>query len=112
MRSFEARNIANQRIAGLGYGLVVILLLAVAGCVTSPPVQEMSDARQAIAAAKDAGAAEHATGELDEAMAYLESAQKKLSERSYLPARNDALLAKDKALDALARAERADDESH
>lgn len=105
MRSFVAGNIADQRFAGFGYGLVVVLLLAVVGCVTGPPVQEMSDARQAIAVAKDAGAAEVATDELNEAVAYLESAQKKLSEGSYSPARRDALLAKDKALDALARAE-------
>ena len=109
MRSFAARNIADQRFAGLGYGVVVVLLFAVAGCVASPPVQEMSDARQAIAVAKDAGAAELATEELNEAIAYLESAQKKLSERAYSPARHDAILAKDKALDALARAEISDE---
>jgi len=107
VRSFEARRIAGQHFAGLGYGLVAVLLLAVAACVTGPPVQEMSDARQAIAVAKEAGAAEYAAAELDEAEAYLNSAQKKLSERSYSPARRDALLAKDKALDALARTESA-----
>ncbi len=105
MRSCEAKIFADQRFAGFGYGLVAVLLLIVAGCVTSPPVQEMSDARQAIAVAKEAGAAEHAATELGEAVAYLESAQKNLSERHYTPARQDALLAKDKALDALARAE-------
>jgi len=110
VRSFEAGKIADQRFAGTWYGLVAVLLLAVAGCVTGPPVQEMSDARQAIAVAKEAGAAELASAELSEAEAYLESAQKKLSERSYSPARRDALLAKDKALDALARAESVDDD--
>ncbi len=107
MRLFAARKIADQRFAGLGYGLLAVLLLAIAGCVTGPPVQEMSDARQAIAVAKEAGAAKLAAAELDEAEAYLDSAQKKLSEHSYSPARRDALLAKDKALDALARAESA-----
>lgn len=107
MRSFKARKTADQRVAGFGYGLVAVLLLFIAGCVTSPPVQEMSDARQAIAVAKEAGAAELATTELSDAEAYLASAQKKLSERSYTPARRDALLAKDKALEALALAESA-----
>jgi hypothetical protein len=107
VRSFIARKTANQRVAGFGYGLAVVLLFVVAGCVTSPPVQEMSDARQAIAVAKDAGAAELASAEFSEAEAYLASAQKKLSERSYNPARRDALLAKDKALEALALAESA-----
>jgi len=110
VRSFEAEKIAEQRFAGHWYGLVAVLLLAIAGCVTGPPVQEMSDARQAIAVAKEAGAAELASTELSEAEAYLESAQKKLSERSYSPARRDALLAKDKALDALALAESVDDD--
>lgn len=107
MRSIKVRKTADQRVAGFGYGLAAVLLFVVAGCVTSPPVQEMSDARQAIAVAKDAGAAELASAEFSDAEAYLASAQKKLSERSYSPARRDALLAKDKALEALALAESA-----
>lgn len=107
MHSFNARKIADQRVAGFGYGLVAVLMLVIAGCVTSPPVQEMSDARQAIAVAKEAGAADLASAEFSDAEAYLASAQKKLSERSYNPARRDALLAKDKALEALALAESA-----
>jgi len=107
VRSFKATKTADQRVAGFGYGLVAVLMLVIAGCVTSPPVQEMSDARQAIAVAKEAGAATLATAEYSDAEAYLASAQKKLSERSYSPARRDALLAKDKALEALALAESA-----
>ena len=108
---------ADRRFAnllyGLGYGLVVVFLLVFVGCVTGPPVQEMSDARQAIAVAKEAGAQELAAAELGEAEAYLISAQSKLSEGSYSPARRDALLAKEKARDALARAESsAENESH
>jgi len=113
VRSYEARIIADRRFAGLGYGLVAVLLLFVAGCVTSPPVQEMSDARQAIAVAKKAGAAELAATELGEAVAYMESAQKNLSERHYAMARTDALHAKSKALDALSLAEsEAENEPH
>jgi hypothetical protein len=117
VRSFETGNMAERYFAGLvygiRYGLVVVLFLAVAGCIASPPVQEMSDARQAIAVAKEAGAQELAAAELGEAEAYLNSAQRKLSERSYSPARRDALLAKEKALDALARAESSvENESH
>jgi len=105
VHSFDARKTTAQRYAGLLYGLCAVLLLAVAGCVTGPPVQEMSDARQAIAVAKKAGAAEYAAAELSAAMAYLESAQEKLSVRHYKSARHDATLAKDSALDALTRAE-------
>ena len=100
---------SDQRFAsivhGMRYGLVVVLLLTIAGCVSGPPVQEMSDARQAIAVAKEAGAEELAAAELGEAEAYRISAQSKVSDHSYSPARRDALLAKEKALDALARAE-------
>jgi hypothetical protein len=85
--------------------LLIATLLIAAGCGTSPPVQEMSDARQAIAAAKDAGAEQSAAEELRVAEAFLDSAQRKLSERAYAQARRDALQAKSKALAALAIAE-------
>ena len=81
-------------------------LLIVAGC-QSMPVQEMSDARQAITAAKDAGAAEYAADDLDAAESYLESAQKYLKARNYAIARRDAVEEKTKALDALRRSEAA-----
>ena len=71
-------------------------------CGTGPPVQEMSDARQAIAVAREAGAEERAAQELRDAEALLSSAQQKLTERSYDQARQDAIRAKLKALDALA----------
>ena len=79
--------------------------MIVAGCAAGPPVQEMSDARQAIAAAKAAGAEQAATEELRMAEAFLDSAQRKLSERAYAQARRDALEAKNKALAALAASE-------
>ena len=77
---------------------------------SSPPVQEMSDARQAIAAAKEAGAEQSAAEDLRAAEAYLDSAQRKLSERAYAQARRDALQAKSKALVALATTENSDDD--
>ena len=61
----------------------------------------MSDARQAITAAKQAGAEEHAAEDLHAAEAYLDSAARKLSERAYGSARRDATLAKDRARQAL-----------
>ncbi len=89
-------------------GLLIALLLMATGCGTSPPVQEMSDARQAIAAAKEAGAEQSAAEEFRAAEAFLDSAQRKLAERAYAQARRDALEAKTKALDALATTERFD----
>ncbi len=81
--------------------VLVLLLCLFAACETAPPVQEMSDARQAIAVAKEAGAEELAAFHLDAAEKYLASAEKKLNERAYNQARNDAMQAKMKALDAL-----------
>jgi hypothetical protein len=90
-----------------GFAIAAALLFFVAGCVTGPPVQEMSDARQAIGVAREAGAEQTAAADLLAAEAYLDSAQRKLGERSYSQARHDALLAKEKALEALAGAEAA-----
>jgi HAMP domain-containing protein len=80
-------------------------LLMFAACQTTPPVQEMSDARQAIMVAKEAGAAEHAAEDLREAEEYLQSAEGSLSTRSYATARRDAVQAKVKAIQALRRSE-------
>ena len=65
------------------------------------PVQEMSDARQAIMAAREAGAEEHAAEVLLEAEESLESAEKYLNSRNYGVARREAIEAKTKAIDAL-----------
>ena len=75
-------------------------LLAIAGC-QSAPVQEMSDARQAISVAQKAGAQELAPSDLKAAMEYLESAEGYISQRQYDRARRDAVNAKASALDAL-----------
>lgn len=75
-------------------------LIIAAGCETAPPVQEMSDARQAIAVAREAGAEENAATALFEAEQYLQSAEEKLNDERYAEARRDALQAKSRALDA------------
>ena len=81
--------------------IVLAAMLVAAGCTASPPVQEMSDARQAITAAKEAGAAEYASDELGAAVGFLNSAEKYLKNHSFTFARRDAIAAKSKALDAL-----------
>ena len=82
-----------------------MLLLFMAACQSGPPVQEMSDARQAIAAAKEAGADKLAANELQTAEEYLEKAEKRLNEKAYAQARRDAQSAKRSALDALSIAD-------
>jgi hypothetical protein len=86
-------------------GVPVVLLLLLSACGSGPPVQEMSDARQAIAVARQAGAEERAAEQLKDAEELLSRAQQKLSDRAYDEARDNALQAKLKALDALARTE-------
>ena len=88
---------------------LVLELALLDACETAPPVQEMSDARQAIAVAKEAGAENRAAFHLKAAEDYLESAEKKLGERAFSQARRDAKQAKMKALDALKASEAFDD---
>jgi hypothetical protein len=90
-------------------GLLLAVLLSFTACETAPPVQEMSDARQAIAVAKEAGAAERAAFHLKAAEDYLESAERALNDHAYSEARRDAKQAKMKALDALKATESSPD---
>lgn len=92
----------------LRLAVAMALLTVLSACQSAPPVQEMSDARQAIAVARKAGAAEHAPAELGEAERYLVQAENHLSIRSYSMARRDAVQAKGKALEALALSEHPD----
>lgn len=81
----------------VGAFLVALGLAACAGA----PVQEMSNARQAIRAARDAGAAKAAPQTLNEAQALLDRAEGNLQRRDYREARRDAVAARDKASEAL-----------
>ena len=82
--------------------LSLLLLLAVfaSACAVNPPVQEMSNARQAIEAAVASGAEIHAPSELAEARALLDRASDALGEGDYPAARHYALEAKAAAIRA------------
>ena len=87
-------------------GIIITFFVLLSACSTNPPVQEMSDARQAISTAREAGAKEHAAGELHAAETFLDSAKRNLSEFAYASARRDAMLAREnarKALDKVAK---------
>ena len=88
---------------------LLAVLLAITGCQTAP-VQEMSDARQAITVAKEAGAAEYAIAELKAAEDFLVSAERNLDRREYKQARDDAMQAKVNALAALKVSEATQDD--
>ena len=92
--------LARQTTALL-HSLMLGALLLAAGCQTAPPVQEMSDARQAIMAAREAGAEEKAPAELRQAVEHLHAAEEALTQKQYLSARRDAVMAKNLAIDAL-----------
>jgi len=95
-----SRTITRSR-AGIAGLFALFVLSACAG----PPVQEMSDARQAIQAAHAAGADQYAPVVLQQAMEYLDSAEQKLEKRAYNGAKKDARLAKQKATHARSIAE-------
>lgn len=82
--------------------LAAILLLGwISGCVTAPPVQEMSDARQAIMAAEAANAEEHAATTLADARRYLDMAEQLIADEVYGAARMNAVRARNRAVRAL-----------
>ena len=74
-------------------------LLLLAGCAGAP-VQEMSNARQAIQAAEHAGAATRAPELLVESKQLLKEAESHLRSGEYEAARDQAGLARDKAVAA------------
>lgn len=86
--------------------VLLALVATLAACASvPPPIQEMADARLAIAAARDAGAEKHAPRQLAAAEAAMKSAQQHLTYKSYLAARNEANMAKALAKEARTVAE-------
>jgi hypothetical protein len=82
-------------------GLLLATLGGAAAACVNAPVQEMSNARQAIRAARDAGADRLAPQKLSEAQAFLERAEVSLQNRSYRDARRNAVEARGRASEAL-----------
>jgi PBP1b-binding outer membrane lipoprotein LpoB len=86
--------------------LALLGAMQLAGCVGAP-VQEMSNARQAVRAAQQAGGAQHAPEAMSEAERLLQSAKTNQSKGEYRIAREQAEQARDKAMDALHEVEAA-----
>lgn len=70
------------------------------GCATAPPTQEMSDARQALDAARQAEATRHAPDALEGAENLLSQAEDKLGAGAFTQAQRTALAAKEEATKA------------
>ncbi len=79
---------------------VLLLPLVVAGCAVAPPIQEMSDARQAIKAAREAHAEQHAVQPLRNAEIFMNKATEELQHGDYVEARKSAVAAKEEAVRA------------
>lgn len=86
--------------------LLLGIFLLLTACA-SAPVQEMSDARQAIQAAHAAGAEQIARDTLLSARSLLEQAERELELGHYREARRNALNARAQAMLARERAEQA-----
>jgi len=74
-------------------------MVLLAGCA-SAPTQEMSDARQAVRAAHDVGAAEHARENVQQAEQLLNKATRELEQGDFGDAREDAEAARVEAIKA------------
>ncbi len=85
--------------AGAGLFCAVLLSALTVACGTAP-VQEMSEARQAIAAARAAGARDYATEQYNRAESLLKTAEHMLNNRHYRKARESANEARDEAIRA------------
>jgi hypothetical protein len=83
---------------------MVAALAGFAGCAAAP-VQEMSNARQAIRAARDAGAEKWAPDQIRAAQDLLSSAEQNLQKRMYRDARRAAVDARTKASEAMETAQ-------
>lgn len=97
----------HPRIRWLAAACLAAILV---GCAVAPPVQEMSDARQAIAAAEAAEADRFARDEISEARRLIAEAEQDIADQAYGPARSKALRAQDRAMRALRRSASAADE--
>lgn len=82
-----------------GLALLLLSALAAGGCA-GLPAQEMSNARQALRAASNAGAEKAAPELMSEARALLDQAKASLDQRDYRTAREKAELARGKAVEA------------
>lgn len=78
----------------------LLVLFFMGGCSLIPPVQEMSNARQSLQAAKTAGAEVHDSKRYSDAKKLLELASQKMDTGEYAEARNLALEARTIAIKA------------
>ncbi len=104
--SLRLPKLCFSRAVALRRAFVIGLLTLGAAC-GSAPVQEMSEARQAIEAARAAGAEQHAVERYERAQSLLKTAEDMLNERHFRKARESAAQARDEAILARETAQQA-----
>ncbi len=97
----------NYRFAKLLRWSFIMLVLALGSACGSAPVQEMSEARQAIDAARAAGAEQHAAEQYHKAQNLLKNAEQLLNDHHFSKARQNAAEARDEAVRARETAQQA-----
>ncbi|WP_240480946.1 DUF4398 domain-containing protein [Ectothiorhodospira sp. BSL-9] len=95
-----SRPAGRRRAILYALALLVGAVLMLSGCATTPPVQEMSDARQALRAAEEAQAPHRAGETYQRSRELLEQAEGRLQQGEYRSARYKANEAKRLAIEA------------
>ena len=80
------------------YLISLMIVLVLSACATLPPLQEMSNARQTIAAAKEMNPMTEQSEKIQEAERLLSRAERRMEVNLYESARQDALRAQKKQL--------------
>lgn len=108
MQPTQTRSSYNRLVSCRSFALLIAALIlgAAIGC-GSAPVQEMSEARQAIEAARVAGAEEFAQESYNRAQTHLRTAEEMLDSHHFQDARENAALARDEAISAREEAQKA-----
>jgi len=93
----------RERVGRMRRYLLLLMPLLALGCASTPPVQEMSDARQAMQAARAVHADQRARSAYVKAQAHILHAESALENGNYQDAREHANWAKTHALEARQR---------
>ena len=81
------------------YLISLMIVFTLSACATLPPLQEMSNARQTIAAAKEMNSFAEQSQKIQEAERLLSRAERRMEVNLYESARQDALRAQKEAIE-------------
>ena len=81
------------------YLISLMIVFTLSACASLPPLQEMSNARQTIAAAKEINSSAEQSQKIQEAERLLSRAERRMEVNLYESARQDALRAQKEAIE-------------